>query len=158
MAEKIAALEQTGTCDLVPCPPCVRPITCKWVYKIKTRSDGSLECYKARLVTRGFQQQQGRDYDETFAPVAHMTTIHTFLAVVSVLEWSISQLDVKNAFLNGELHENGYMRPSPRYSVPEVMIFHLRPFMTLLLLYMDNMIITGDDPEYIAFVKARLGD
>jgi hypothetical protein len=138
--------------------PCVRSITCKWVYKIKTRSDGSLERYKARLIARGFQQQQGRDYDETFAPVAHMTTIHTFLVVVSVLEWSISQLDVKNAFLNGELRENGYMRPSPGYSVPEGMIFHLRPFMTLLLLYMDNMIITGDDPEYIAFVKARLGD
>jgi hypothetical protein len=62
----------------------VRPITCKLVYKIKSRSDGSFERYKARLVARGFQQEHGRDYDKTFAHVAHMTTIHTLLVVASV--------------------------------------------------------------------------
>jgi hypothetical protein len=99
MAEEIAALERTGTWDLVTCPPRVRPITCKWVYKVKTHSDGSLERYKACLVARGFQQEHDRDYDETFAPVAHMTTIHTLLVVASVRGWSISQLDVKNVFV-----------------------------------------------------------
>jgi hypothetical protein len=103
MAEEIAALERTGTWNLVPCPPPVRPITCKWVYKVKTHSDGSLERYKACLVARGFQQEHDRDYDETFAPIAHMTTIRTLLTVTSVRGWSISQLDVKNVFLNGEL-------------------------------------------------------
>ena len=83
MVEEIAALERTGTWDLVSPPSGVRPITYKWVYRIKTRSDGSLERYKARLVARGFQQEQVRDYDETFAPVAHMTTVHTLLAVAS---------------------------------------------------------------------------
>jgi hypothetical protein len=126
MVEEIAALEQTGTWDLVPCPPRVRPITCKWVYKIKTRSDGSLEQYKSRLVARGFQQEHDRDYDETFIPVAHMTTIHTLLVVASVRGWSISQLDVKNVFLNGELCEDVYMHPPPGYSVPEGMVCHLR--------------------------------
>jgi hypothetical protein len=111
MAEEITALEQIGTWDLVPCPPRVRPITCKWVYKVKTHSDGSLKCYKARLVARSFQQEHDRDYDETFTPVAHMTTIHTLLVVASVREWSIFQLDVKNAFLNDELREDVYMRP-----------------------------------------------
>jgi hypothetical protein len=125
MAEEIAALERTGTWDLVPCPPRVRLITCKWVYKVKTRSNGSLERYKARLVDRGFQQEQDHDYDETFVPVAHMTTIHTLLVMASVREWSISQLDVKNVFLNGELHEDVYMRPPPGYFVPEGMVCHI---------------------------------
>jgi hypothetical protein len=101
MAEEIAALERTSTWDLVPYPPRVRLITCKWVYKVKTRSDGSIERYKARLVARGFQQEHGRDYDETFTLIAHMTTIRTLLAVASVRAWSISQLDVENVFLNG---------------------------------------------------------
>jgi hypothetical protein len=57
MAEEIAALERTDTWDLVPCPSRVRPITCKWVYKVKTRSDGSLERYKAHLIARGFQRE-----------------------------------------------------------------------------------------------------
>jgi hypothetical protein len=154
--------------------------------------------YKTRLVAHGFQQEHGRDYDETFAPAAHMTTIHTLLAVASVRGWSISQLDVKNAFLNGELRENVYMRPPSRYSIPEGMVCHLRrslyglkqaprawfrrfasvvttadfstsahdpalfvhvsPRGRTFLLYVDDMIITGDDPEYIAFVKARLSD
>jgi hypothetical protein len=102
MAEEIAALEGTGTGDLVSPPPGVRPMTCKWVYKIKTRSDGSLERYKARLVARGSQQEQGHDYDRTFAPVAHMTTVRTLLAVASIRHWSVTQLDVQNTFLNDE--------------------------------------------------------
>jgi hypothetical protein len=122
MAEEIAALEHTGTWDLVSPPPGVCPIMCKWVYKIKTRSDGSLECYKTRLVARGFQQEQGHDYDETFAPVAHMTTVRTLLAVASVCHWSVSQLDVQKAFLNGELCEEVYMQPPPGYSVPNGMV------------------------------------
>ncbi|WVZ71258.1 hypothetical protein U9M48_019867 [Paspalum notatum var. saurae] len=126
MAEEIATLERTGTWDLVPTPSHVRPITCKWVYKVKTRSDGSLERYKARLVARGFQQEHGRDYDETFAPVAHMTTVRALFAMASIREWSISQLDVKNVFLNGVLHKEVYMQPPPGYSVPEGMVCHLR--------------------------------
>jgi hypothetical protein len=58
--------------------------------KVKPHSDGSLERYKAQLVARGFQQEHGHNYDETFAPVVHMTTIHTLLVVASVCEWSIS--------------------------------------------------------------------
>jgi hypothetical protein len=132
MAEDIIALEQTGTWDLVPCPPRVCPIICKWVYKVKTRSDGSLERYKACLVARGFQQEHGRDYDETFSPVAYMTTIHTLLTMGFVRRWSISQLDMKNVFLNGELREDVYMRPPPGYSVPEGIVCQLcRSFMAL---------------------------
>ncbi len=198
MAEEIAALERTKTWDVVPAPTHVTPITCKWVYKIKTRSDGSLERYKARLVARGFQQEHSRDYGETFAPVAHMTTIWALLAVASIRQWSISQLDVKNAFLNGELHEEVYMQPPPGYSVPNGMVLRLCRSLyglkqaphawferftsvvtdigfkasdhdpalfvhtscgrTLLLLYVDDVIITGDDSRFINLVKKRLSD
>jgi hypothetical protein len=136
---------------------------------------------------------------ETFAPVAHMTTIYTLLVVASVQRWFIPQLDVKNIFLNGELREDVYMRSTPGYSVLEGMVCHLHRSLyslkqaprawfqhfasvvtiagfftsahdptlfvhvsprgrTLLLLYVDDMIITGDDPEYTAFVKTRLSD
>jgi len=125
MSEEIATLERTGTWDLVSLPPQVTPITCKWVYKIKIRFNGSLERYKARHVAHGFQQEQGRDYDETFAPVACVTIVQTLLAIASVRQWSISQLDVKNAFLNGELHEEVYMQPPPGYSVSNGMVCHL---------------------------------
>jgi hypothetical protein len=84
MAEEITALERTGMWDLVPCLPRVRPITCKWIYKVKTHSNGSLERYKTHLIARSFQQEQGRDYDETFTSIAHMTTICALLTVASV--------------------------------------------------------------------------
>jgi hypothetical protein len=132
MAEEIAALERTGMWDLMPCPPRVHLITCKWVYKVKTHFDGSLERYKACLIARDFQQEHGRDYDETFAHVAHMTTIHILLIVAFVRGWSISQLDVKNIFLNGELREDVYMCRSPGYSIPEGMVCHLRHFLYVL--------------------------
>ncbi|KAL6334508.1 hypothetical protein AAG906_016061 [Vitis piasezkii] len=74
MKEEIAALKRNQTWELVPKPRDVEPISCKWVYKIKRRTDGSIERHKARLVARGFSQQYGLDYDETFSPVAKLTT------------------------------------------------------------------------------------
>jgi hypothetical protein len=81
---EIVALECTDTWDLVPHPLFTYLITCKWIYKIKIRFDGSIERYEARLVARGFQQEYGRDYEEVFAPVAHRTIAHTFIAMAFV--------------------------------------------------------------------------
>jgi hypothetical protein len=68
------------------------------VFKVKTKSDGSIECYKARLVARGFQQTQGQDYHETFDPVANMTTVRTMIVVAATHSWTIHQMDIKMLF------------------------------------------------------------
>jgi hypothetical protein len=169
------------------------------VYKVKTKADGSIKRYKARLVAQGFQQSYGHDYEETFAPVAHMTTIRALIAVAAIHSWTIFQLDVKNDFLHGDLHKEVYMQPPPCVTVPDGHVCHLRCALyglkqaprawfkrftsvvivagfspndhdpalfvhaskrghTLLLLYVDDMLITGDDDEYIAFVKVRLAE
>ena len=70
MKEELDALVQNHTCDVVQCPPSVKPIGCKWIYYIKLKSDGTLDRYKARLVALGNRHEYGIDYDETFTPVA----------------------------------------------------------------------------------------
>ncbi|GAB2303795.1 hypothetical protein Dimus_038963 [Dionaea muscipula] len=109
MQEEIDALAQNQTWDLVPKPKDVQPISCKWVYKIKTHPDGSIDRYKARLVARGFSQKYGLDYDETFSPVAKITTVRVLMALAASNSWKLWQMDVKNAFLHGELDREIYM-------------------------------------------------
>ena len=70
-------------------------IGCKWIYKIKTRSNGSIECYKTYLVVKGFTQEYEIDYEATFTPVARISSVHAFLAVAAANKWDIFQMDVK---------------------------------------------------------------
>lgn len=88
-------------------------INCKWVFRIKRNEQGNILKYKTRLVARGFLQQEGFDYNETYAPVARLTTLRTLLAVSNFKHYHIEQLDVKSAFLHGEIEEEIYM------SIPE---------------------------------------
>ena len=82
------------------------------------KSDGSLDRYKAHLVAQGYKQEYEIDYEETFASVAKMTTIQILFAVAVVRNWQLWQLDVKNAFLHGDLLETVYMAPPPGYACP----------------------------------------
>ena len=87
---------------------------------MKTRFDVTIECYKARLVVHGFQQEYGRDYEEIFAPIAHMHTVRTLIVVAVFHRWDICQLDVKNAFLHDDLQEEVYMTPSSLVAPPSL--------------------------------------
>ncbi|GJW08993.1 retrovirus-related pol polyprotein from transposon TNT 1-94 [Tanacetum coccineum] len=109
MNKEIQALEQNKTWTLTLLPPGKNPIGHKWVYKIKLQADGNIERYKDRLVAKGFNQKEGIDYKETFTLVAMMVTIRTLLAVAVANGWHIEQLDINNAFLHGDLHEEVYM-------------------------------------------------
>ncbi|KAE8665148.1 hypothetical protein F3Y22_tig00112673pilonHSYRG00140 [Hibiscus syriacus] len=81
-----------------------------WVYKVKFRSNGKVEQYKVRLVTKGYNQREGVDFVETFSPVAKLVTVQTFLVLASLQHWSLFQMDVYNAFLQGTLLEEVYMQ------------------------------------------------
>lgn len=109
------SLLEKRTWDLVPLPKGRKVVGCKWVFKVKQKADGTIDRYKARLVGQGFSQEHGIDYEEVFAPVARGNAIRTVLALANKLDWEIQQMDVKTAFLNGDLDTEIYMRQPPGY-------------------------------------------
>ena len=118
MQDELQALQDNHTWDIVTCPAGVKLIGCKWVYTIKLCADGSIERHKARLVALENRQEYGLDYEETFAPVAKMTTVRTVMALAVSKGWSLRQMDVKNAFLHGDLKEAIFMSPPPSLFPP----------------------------------------
>ncbi|KAG9447646.1 hypothetical protein H6P81_013774 [Aristolochia fimbriata] len=164
---------------------------------VKTKADGSIDRHKARLVTKGYNQEYDIDYEETFAPVARLTSVRVLIAIDSIRRWDLFKMDVKNAFLNGALIEEVYMVPPPGSSHPSGQVCRLRRALyelkqapcawfstfyskiiqfgytqssldsalftrqsssrtVLLLLYVDDMIITGDDIQGISDLKRYL--
>ena len=197
MKEELDVLSKNHTWDLVTLPLRKSVVGCKWIYKIQTRSDGSIKRYKARLVAKSFTQEYGIDYEETFALVACISSIRAPLAVDAANKWDIFQMDVKNAFLNGDLSEEVYMQPPHGLSINSNKVCYLRRALyslkqaprawfakfsftisrlgymashydsalflrhtdkctILLLLYVDDMIITGDDLSGIQELKTFL--
>ncbi|WVZ96608.1 hypothetical protein U9M48_042224 [Paspalum notatum var. saurae] len=109
MRSELKSMTDNQVWNLVETLDEVRPIECKWVFKKKIDIDGNVHIYKARLVAKGFRQIQGVDYDETFSPVAMLKSIRTLLAIAAYHDYEVWQIDVKMAFLNGNLSEDIYM-------------------------------------------------
>nr|KAJ0215676.1 hypothetical protein LSAT_V11C300142910 [Lactuca sativa] len=200
MKKEIQALEQNDTWTLETLPKGKRAIDKKWVYKIKYKPNGDVERYKARLVAKGFAQIEGENFHDTFAPVAKLVTVRTLLVVATKNNWLIHQLDVNNAFLHDDLHEEVYMKIPQGFSKEnETRVCRLRKslyglkqasrnwyqkFTTALLglgfcssksdhslfiyrkdgifiaslIYVDNVIIMGNDSKKIQEIKQSLHD
>jgi hypothetical protein len=194
MQEEHDSLQENQTWDLVPLPPGRKLIRCKWVYRTKREAYGHVSMYKARLVAKGFQQIHGIDYDETFAPVENMDSIHLALAIVVAKGWEVHSMDVKNYFLHGDLSEEIYMeqlqgfiqnsslvcrlkksfyglKQAPRawyakmdsYLISHdfvrckydsnVYMLRTTNSVMILVLYVDDLLITGISASAIALVK-----
>ena len=109
MRSEMESMEINNVWTLVDSPEGIKSIGCKWIFKRKRGADGKVETYKARLVAKGYRQRYGIDYEETFSPVAMLKSIRIMLALAAYFDYEIWQMDVRTAFLNGELEEEVYM-------------------------------------------------
>ncbi|CAI7849710.1 unnamed protein product [Closterium sp. NIES-54] len=115
MDAEFNSLIENETWELVELPEGRRPISSKWVFKVKSGADGALERFKSRLVPKGFQQKEKVDFGEIFAPVVKPVTLRTVLAGAAVKGWYVKQMDITTAFLNGILLEDIYMAQPDGY-------------------------------------------
>lgn len=102
-----------GAWELVLLPKGKKALPCRWVFKRKLTADGNIERYKARLVVKGFHQVYGRDYDNIFAPVVRASTVRILFSIVAILDLEMHSIDIKNAFIQGDLEEEVYMQQPP---------------------------------------------
>ncbi|KAM0011978.1 putative RNA-directed DNA polymerase [Helianthus debilis subsp. tardiflorus] len=127
MESELQAIVKNKTWKLVPLPPNKSAVGVKWVFKLKHGEDQKGIKYKARLVAKGYSQQPGIDFQETFAPVARFETVRIMLSVAASMGWLVHQMDVKSAFLNGELNEEIYVEQPEGFVIPgkEGMVYKL---------------------------------
>ncbi|KAJ0912622.1 putative RNA-directed DNA polymerase [Helianthus annuus] len=199
MHDEINALQNNNTWELVQRPTHSNVVGSKSIYRIKYKSDGSLDRYKARLVAQGFTQVPGLDFSHTFSPVVKSSTIRVVLSLATIFNWKLRQLDVNNAFLNGHLTETVYMeQPSgfvnPKFpnhvcklnralyglkqaprawfqrlsaflltlgfhcsrADPSLFIYKKNNTLIYLLVYVDDVILTGNDEKVLNDFTTRL--
>lgn len=201
MQEEIHALKLNNTWQLVPREANSNIVGCKWVYKTKLKADGSLERLKAKLIAKGFSQQEGVDYSETFSHVIKLTTVRVILTLATISNWEVRQLDSKNAFLHGDLQESVMMEQPPGFiddahpdyvcqlkkavyglkqaprawfnqfsdyllsegfvctnANSSLFVAHHDQGVLYLLLYVDDILVTGNNIEYLTEFIQKLGD
>ena len=201
MDDEIHALKKNDTWVLVPRPQHHNVVGCRWIFKTKLHSDGSIERHKARLVAQGFSQVHGLDFGDTFSPVVRPATVRIILSLAVTSGWRLHQLDVENAFFHGFLNEEVYMEQPPGYTDPQfpqhvcrlkralyglkqaprawfhrfssfllklgfhssqadssLFVYHSSLGTVYLLLYVDDMIITGSTPSLVHTFITRLSN
>ena len=199
MVEEHTALLKNNTWTLVPFSEGMHVVDNKWIFRLKYNPDGSIQRYKARLVAKGFQQTAGIDFNETFSPVIKPCTIRVILTLAASYNWDIQQIDINNAFLNGDLQEVVFMsqpegfvdsqfphhvcrlnkalyglKQAPRAwfdklktalvhwgfknskSDSSLFIYKNQSHVLFLLVYVDDILITGSDPTLIHRIMADL--
>nr|GEX53614.1 hypothetical protein [Tanacetum cinerariifolium] len=158
---------------LVKLPSNAKTVGSKWFFKKNTVMDGVVYIFKARLVAKGFTQTYGVDYEETFSPVADIRAIRILIAIVAYYDYVIWKMDVKTAFLNGQLSEEVYMEQpegfvNPKYpnhkfvftSNPDEPCVYLKSsgsYIAILILYVDDLLLMGNNIPMLQDVKSYLG-
>ncbi|KAB2617910.1 hypothetical protein D8674_013779 [Pyrus ussuriensis x Pyrus communis] len=160
MQDELQALDQHKTWSIETLHKGKKTVGCKWIYKVKFNSDGSIERHKARLVARGFTQTFDVDYKETFAPVAKMNSVRVLLSVAVTKGWPMYQMDVKNAFLHAwyaklssVLTTVGFKRSNVDSSL---FVRTGTAGKLVVLVYVDDLIVTGDNMDEITKLKNSL--
>ncbi|KAH9750213.1 retrovirus-related pol polyprotein from transposon RE1 [Citrus sinensis] len=197
MQDEFDALIRNKTWSLVPMDPEYKLVGCKWVFRTKYNIDGSVSKYKARLVAKGFHQTAGVDYSETFSPVVKSSTVRVILSLAVMQGWKVRQIDVNNAFLNGDLTEDVFMQQPEGFvseggyvcklnkalyglkQAPRAWYDKLKGCLTswnftnskadtslfirhdvkgiiLILIYVDDILITGPDSDLLESFIAKL--
>ena len=166
--EEKRSFEVMGIYNVVPRLENRKVLGSKWVLRIKHGPDGTIQKYKARVVAQGFTQIEGVDYDKTFAPVAKLASLCAVLALATELNWEVHQMDVKAAYLNGELEEEIYMAPPPGFDIPEGMVLKLkkalystkqggRVWYKNVKAELEDMGYTRTEADHAVFVRFRNG-
>lgn len=199
MSREFNSTNENYTWDLVEVTEKMNVVGCRWVFTIKYNSDGTIDRYKARIVAKGYHQQQGIDYEDTFSPVIKLTTIRIVLGLAVNNDWPVRQIDVNTAFLQGHLNEEVFMSQPPGFtdsdrpthvcrlkkalyglkqaprawyselkhfllqtgfhnSLADTSLFILKHHKTFVyvLVYVDDILITGSDPTAVQRVITSL--
>nr|GEV36276.1 ribonuclease H-like domain, reverse transcriptase, RNA-dependent DNA polymerase [Tanacetum cinerariifolium] len=158
MKVKLDSINRNNTCELTTLPKGHKAIGLKWVFKTKKDANGNIIKHKARLVAKGYIQEHGIDFEEVFAPVARMETIRLLLAISANNKWEVHHLDVKSAFLHGELKEEVYVTQPEGFMKREDngKIYRLIKALYGLRQAPHDLIITGTPKKEIDKFKAQM--
>nr|GEW90608.1 zinc finger, CCHC-type [Tanacetum cinerariifolium] len=154
----IGSIIENNTWVLSDLPLRCKPLGCKWIFKRKMKVDGTIDKFKARLVIQGYRQKEGIDYFDTYEPVACITTIRFLFALATIHNLVIHQMDVKTAFLNGDLDEEVYMKQPKRLVMPLMSIskFDSSGKGVIICIHVDDMLIFETDQNQVDKTKKFL--